>query len=165
MLMERTCAFFGLLDLFPFPLLKPNSELWPLLKCPCSILLGLTPPAYKAHKHLTWLGLAPLLRGYQDCFCMHRGDCFPLPTGISNTILSVQLPLPFLSPWQKMQMMEPVCSLCTPWLEAFSNFSRALHIIIKMGSANKNYIGYNPKRLTSLKGFMAMCYTFQFSYN
>ena len=31
--MERTSVFFGFLDLSPFPLLEPNSELWPLFRC------------------------------------------------------------------------------------------------------------------------------------
>ena len=84
---------------------------------------------------------------------------------LSSNLTLHPAPSALFSPWQKMQMMETVGSLCTPWLGAFSSFSRTLHIIIKMRSANKNHFGYNPKRLTSLKGFTAMHYTFQFNNN
>lgn len=116
-------------------------------------------PVYKAR---TPQGMAqpPLSGDCQHHLCPSR-HWFPLPVSILKPNCSIQSPLPFLSPWQQRQMMEPV-SLCTPGLEAFSSFSRALQIIITMGSASEHRIGCNLERLASLKGFMARLFIVQF---
>lgn len=147
---KRVLWSFGFVSVF-----SPEAWVW-------AMALQST-PAYKAG---TRKGLAePLLSGGCRYHLCSAGHWFPPLTGISKPNCSIQCPLPFLSPWHQGQTVEPVCSLCTPWLEAFSSFSRAQHIIIKMGSASKNYIGCNLERLTSLKGFMTRHYIFQFSYN